>query len=66
MPTSLLDCVHLPDGGVPCSPHLQLFNGSYTNIMKQFGVDELRKRVEKFFSRVRVSLGWPHSPSSLH
>ena len=46
------------------SPPLQLFNGSYTNIMKQFGVDELRKRVEKFFSRVRGGSGCPHAPAS--
>ena len=36
--------------------YLQLFNGSFANITKQFGVDGLRKRLDKFFSRVSETL----------
>ena len=35
---------------------LQLFNGSFANITKQFGVEGLRRRLEKFFSRVSEPL----------
>ena len=33
----------------------QLFNGSFANIMRQFGVDGLRTRMDKFFMRVSIS-----------
>lgn len=34
----------------------KLFNGSFANITKQFGVEGLRRRLEKFFSRYLVTV----------
>lgn len=45
---------------------LQLFNGSFTDIRNKFGIDDLRKRLDKFFSRVRSETTLLHfgSPTS--